>query len=150
MRIVIYIMVNGYHEATCFIRGTDAKGRSAWRPLCLHDEVSKGRAAAGGPLAGWVLVADRVRQGLFMVPKSPNGRSNIGSVNLDANELKFAADGSLTITMSSTEPTGAVACQLAAAPDGQFALIVRSYVPTSSILDGNYKLLNVERVAAGH
>jgi hypothetical protein len=41
----------------------------------------------------------------FMLPKSPNGCTNIGTVSLDANELKFAADGSLTIHMSSDEPS---------------------------------------------
>jgi len=32
----------------------------------------------------------------FMLPNSPN----VGTVSLDDNELKFAPDGSLTITMS--------------------------------------------------
>jgi len=45
----------------------------------------------------------------FMLPNSPNGRTNIGTVSLDANELQFAADGSLTITMSHEEPTDAAA-----------------------------------------
>ncbi len=31
------------------------------------------------------------------------------------------------------------------APSDQFALIVRAYVPTQAILDGSYKLPNVER-----
>jgi hypothetical protein len=31
------------------------------------------------------------------------------------------------------------------APDGQFALIVRAYVPTPELLNGNYKLPNVDR-----
>jgi hypothetical protein len=44
-----------------------------------------------------------------MLPDSPNGRPNIGCVNLDAKELDFAADGSLTITMSHEEPTDALA-----------------------------------------
>jgi hypothetical protein len=30
-------------------------------------------------------------------------------------------------------------------PEGQFALIVRAYVPMQPILDGAYKLPNVER-----
>ena len=30
-------------------------------------------------------------------------------------------------------------------PEGQFALIVRAYVPTAPILDNSYKLPNVER-----
>ena len=33
----------------------------------------------------------------YMWPDSPNKRTNIGTVSLDANELKFDADGSLTL-----------------------------------------------------
>jgi hypothetical protein len=40
----------------------------------------------------------------FMLPQSPNGRTNVGTVSLDADELKFATDGSLTITMSHEQP----------------------------------------------
>jgi hypothetical protein len=43
----------------------------------------------------------------FMLPKSPNGRTNIATVSLDANELKFAAAGSLTIAISHDEPADA-------------------------------------------
>jgi hypothetical protein len=39
-----------------------------------------------------------------MQPNSPNGRVNIGTVNLDADELKFSRDSSLTLTLSSKEP----------------------------------------------
>jgi hypothetical protein len=81
----------------------------------------------------------------FMVPAS-NGRHNIGTVNLDADELKFAEDGSLTIVLSSDEPKDEVGkANWLPAPDDQFALIVRTYVPTAPILDGNYKLPDVER-----
>jgi len=31
------------------------------------------------------------------------------------------------------------------APEGQFALIVRAYVPTQALLDGSHKLPNVEK-----
>ena len=80
-----------------------------------------------------------------MLPNSPNGRTNIGTVSLDANELTLAADGLLTITMSHTQPVGEFAANWRPAPEGQFALIVRAYVPTPPILDGRYKLPNVER-----
>ena len=53
-------------------------------------------------------------QDYYMLATSPNGRHNIGTVNLDADELKFAADGSLTLHLSHAaarrrsraEPTG--------------------------------------------
>ena len=60
--------------------------------------------------------------------------------------LKFAPDGSLTITISHTQPDDEAArANWLPAPDGQFALIVRTYVPTQPILDGSYKLPDVER-----
>jgi hypothetical protein len=75
-----------------------------------------------------------------------NGRTNIGTVHLDANELAFASDGSLTITLSHAQPAAAEAKQnWLPAPDGQFALIVRTYVPTQPLLDGAYKLPKVEK-----
>jgi hypothetical protein len=81
----------------------------------------------------------------FILSKSPNGRTNVGTVSLDANELKFAADGSLTIQMSHEPPADADArMNWLPAPKDQFALIVRVYVPTQAALDGSYKLPNVE------
>ena len=81
-----------------------------------------------------------------MLPNSPNGRTNVGTVSLDANELKFADDGSLTITLSHNEPVDPIArSNWLPAPEGQFALIVRTYVPTAPILDDSYKLPDVAR-----
>ena len=82
-----------------------------------------------------------------MVPAA-NGRHNIGSVNLDANELKFADDGSLTLVISSDEPTDSAGkANWLPAPADQFALIVRTYVPDKAILDGAYQLPNIVRNA---
>ena len=87
-------------------------------------------------------------QDYFMLPTSPNGRHNIGTVNLDADELTFAADGSLTLHLSHARRAGKDAqANWLSAPEGQFALIVRTYVPTLPILDGGYALPNVERTA---
>ena len=81
-----------------------------------------------------------------MLADSANGRTNVGTVSLDANELKLAPDGSLTITISHAQPADAAALtNWLPAPEGQFALIVRTYVPTQPIQDGGYKLPNVER-----
>ena len=81
-----------------------------------------------------------------MLSTSPNGRHNIGTVNLDANELALAADGSLTLHLSHNPPEGKDAqANWLSAPDGQFALIVRAYVPTAPILDSTYKLPNVHK-----
>ena len=64
-------------------------------------------------------------QDYYMLPTRPNGRHNIGTVNLDADELEFAADGSLTLHLShrAARRQGR-AGQLAASAEGQFALIV--------------------------
>src|SRR6185436_14317949 len=86
----------------------------------------------------------------FMLPKPANGRTNIGTVSLDANELKFNADGSLTLHLSAEPPADADArANWLPAPPDQFALIVRAYVPTQGIVDSTYKLPNVERMPAG-
>ena len=84
----------------------------------------------------------------YMRPDSPNGRTNLGTVNLDANELVFAGDGSLTLTLSNREPADATArANWLPAPDGQFALLVRTYVPTEPVLNGAYSLPDVVRLS---
>jgi hypothetical protein len=143
---VIYIMVNDYHEATYFIRGTDAKGtlldgRYAYTMSFPKDTLPPVDRTRGG---FWSLTM--YDKDYFMLPKPPNGRNNIGTVNLDANELKFNADGSLTITISRAQPSDHVArANWLPAPEDQFALLVRTYVPTPQVLDGTYRLPNVER-----
>ena len=143
---VIYIMVNDHREAIYFIRGADAKGvlldgRYAYTMTFPKDGLPPVDRSRGGFRSLTMYDKD-----YFMLPNSPNGRTNIGTVNLDANELKFTDDGSVTITISHEQPAGAVAqANWLPAPEGQFALIVRTYVPTQPILDGGYKLPNVQR-----
>lgn len=143
---VIYILVNEYHEAIYFIRGTDSKGalldsKHTYTMTFPKDALPPVDRTKGG---FWSLTM--YDKDYFMLPKPSNGRTNIGTVSLDAKELKFAADDSLTITMSKDEPTDATAkANWLPAPDGQFALIVRAYVPTKPILNGQYRLPNVER-----
>jgi hypothetical protein len=87
----------------------------------------------------------------FMLPSSPNSHTNIGTVNLDAKELKFAADGSLAITISHEQPSDAVArANWLPAPEGQFALIVRTCVPAEPLRNGSYMIPNVQRSSAAH
>jgi hypothetical protein len=82
----------------------------------------------------------------FMLASSPNGRTNIGTVSLDAHELTFGTDGSLTLHLSHHAPTDADAkANWLPAPDDQFALIVRTYVPSEALLSGTYTLPNVQR-----
>jgi hypothetical protein len=90
---VIYIMVNDHREAIYFIRGTDAKGallegRNTYTMTFAKDALPPmDRSRVGF----WSLTM--YDKDYFMLAKSPNGRTNIGTVSLDANELKFAADG---------------------------------------------------------
>jgi hypothetical protein len=143
---VIYIMVNDHAESIYFIRGTDAvgallEGRNTYTMTFPRDALPPMDRTRGG---FWSLTM--YDQDYFMLPNSPNGRTNIGTVNLDANELQFASEGSLTITMSHTQPEDAMArANWLPAPDGQFALNLRAYVPTQPVLDGSYTLPNVER-----
>jgi hypothetical protein len=147
---VVYIMVNDHREAVYFIRGTDAKGtllegRNTYAMTFPKDALPPMDRSRGG---FWSLTM--YDKDYFMLPNSPNGRTNVGTVSLDANELKFAPDGSLTITISHTQPTDAVTrANWLPAPEGQFALIVRAYVPTQPVVDGSYKLPNVEREGTG-
>jgi len=144
---VVYIMVNDHHEAIYFIRGTDAQGvllegRNTYTVTFPKDGLPPIERSRGG---FWSLTM--YDKDYFMLAHSPNGRTNIGTVSLDANELKFATNGSLTITISSTQPADPVArANWLPAPEGQFALIMRAYVPTAGVQDGTYKLPNVERV----
>jgi hypothetical protein len=147
---VIYIMVNDHREAIYFIRGTDAagallEGRDSYTMTFAKDALPPMDRSKGG---FWSLTMyDR---DYFMLPNSPNRRTNIGTVNLDANELKFAPDGSLTLVISHAEPaTEEARANWLPAPEGQFALLVRAYVPTEPVQTGKYKLPNVERVEIG-
>jgi hypothetical protein len=143
---VIYIMVNDHRESIYFIRGTDVKGallegRNTYTMTFAKDALPPMDRPRGG---FWSLTM--YDKDYFMLPDSPNGRTNIGTVNLDANELKFAADGSLAITIAHAQPADTVArANWLPAPEGQFALLVRAYVPTQPVQDGRYKLPNVER-----
>jgi hypothetical protein len=82
----------------------------------------------------------------YMLADSPNGRTNLGTVNLDADELAFDGDGALTLTLSHREPADPGArTNWLPAPVGRFALLVRTYVPTEAVQTGAYALPEVVR-----
>lgn len=143
---VIYILVNDYHEAVYLIRGTDSKGallngKHRYTMTFPKDALPPVDQSRGG---FWSL--SLYDKDYFMLPKPENGRTNVGTVSLDAKELMFAADGSLTIHMSADPPADGDAKQnWLPAPADQFALIIRAYVPKQPILDATYKLPSVER-----
>ena len=143
---VIYILVNDWHEAIYLIRGTDSKGtllegKHSYTMTFAKDALPPVDRAKGG---FWSLTM--YDKDYFMLADAPGGRTNIGTVNLDANRLAFAEDGSLTLTLSHAEPTDPTArANWLPAPEGQFALIIRAYVPEQPILDDSYGFPNVER-----
>ncbi|PTD17025.1 DUF1254 domain-containing protein [Sphingomonas fennica] len=144
---VIYIYVNDYHEAIYFIRGTDADGALLQGRYRYAIRFEKGQLPPVDPARGGFWSLTMYDRDYYMLAWSPNGRNNIGRVNLDANELKFADDGSLTLILSHEEPTDTEGkANWLPAPDDQFALLMRTYVPTEPILNGNYKLPDVKRV----
>ena len=146
MAAIIYIYVNDFHEAIYFVRGTDSKGtllygRYGYTVRFAKDALPPVDRTRGG---FWSLTV--YDQDYFMLPTSPNGRHNIGTVNLDANELAFDADGSLTLHLSHDKPADKNAqANWLPTPEGQFVLIVRAYVPKPAMLDRSYKLPNVEK-----
>ena len=143
---VIYIFVNDYREAIYFIRGTDATGALLYGRYRYTMRFPKGALPPVDRDKGGFWSLTMYDQDYYMMPSSPNGRHNIGTVSLDANELTFAADGSLTLYLSHKPPAGKdEQANWLPAPEGQFSLIVRTYVPTKPILDGTYKLPNVDK-----
>jgi hypothetical protein len=143
---VVYIMVNDYHEAIYFIRATDAEGRSLNGKYGHTVTFPKGGLPPVDAERGGFWSLTMYTDELFMLADPQNGRANIGTVNLDAKQLTFNADGSLTLFLSREEPADAVGkANWLPAPDGGFALCLRTYVPTDALLGGSYKLPNVVR-----
>lgn len=146
MAAKVYIYVNDYREAIYFIRGTDSRGellngRHTYTMTFRKDQLPPVDGTRGG---FWSL--NMYDRDAFFIADSPNGRSNLGTVSLNANELKFNPDGSLTIYMSHKRPTEPdAAANWLPAPDDQFSLCVRTYVPTDALLNDAYKLPDVEK-----
>jgi len=142
----VYIYVNDFHEAIYLIRGTDAKGALLDGKYRYTITFAKGALPPVDRARGGFWSLSMYDKDYFMLPSSPNGRTNVGSVSLDANELEFGSDGSLTIYMSSELPMEEAAqANWLPTPSGQFALIMRAYVPEPALLDGSYKVSNVVR-----
>jgi hypothetical protein len=143
---VIYIYVNDFHEAIYFVRGTDDKGALLQGRYHYTMKFAKNALPPVDRTRGGFWSLTMYDQDYYMLAKSPNGRANIGTVNLDADELELASDGSLTLHLSH-EPPKAKKDQAnwLPAPEGQFALCLRTYVPTEPLLDGRYELPDVKK-----
>ena len=83
---------------------------------------------------------------IFFLADSPNGRVNLGTTYLDADQLHFV-DNKLTLHLSHDQPTDpdANANWLPAPPD-EFCLVLRAYVPEQRLLDSTYQLPDVIKV----
>lgn len=144
---VIYIFVNDYHEAVYLTRGTDRQGqllngREHYTMTFDQDALPPVDRSRGG---FWSLTM--YNKDIFMIADSPNGRVNLGTVNLDASELAFT-DGKLTLHLSHEQPADPAArANWLPAPADQFCLIVRAYVPSEAILDNTYQFPDVIRTA---
>ena len=76
--------------------------------------------------------------------KNPINRFSVGTKNKD---LKFAADGSLTIYVQAEAPTDpAQRANWLPAPGGDFSLYVRAYWPKAEITEGSWTPPAVKRV----
>lgn len=125
---MIYIFVNDYHEAVYLTRGTDSggqllNGREHYIMTFSQDALPPVDRSRGG---FWSVTM--YNKDIFMIADSPNGRVNLGTVNLDAGDLAFA-DGKLTLYLSHDEPTDpTVRANWLPAPADQFCLVIRAYV----------------------
>jgi hypothetical protein len=144
---VIYIFVNDYHEAVYLTRGTDSagqvlNGREHYTMTFDADALPPVDRSRGG---FWSLTM--YNKDIFMIADSPNGRVNLGTVNLDADEVRFDG-GKLTLHLSHDEPADAAAkANWLPAPADQFCLVIRAYVPGQDILDNTYQFPDVIRIA---
>lgn len=144
---VIYIYVNDFHEAVYLIRGTDSSGavlhgREHYTMTFSEDALPPVDRGRGG---FWSLTM--YDKDAFMLADAPQGRVNVGTVNLDAGDLTFV-DGTLTLHLSHDEPTDPAArANWLPAPDDEFRLIIRAYIPDEAILDDTYRFPDVVRVA---
>jgi hypothetical protein len=86
---VIYIMVNDYREAIYFIRATDADGRALHGKHEHRITFPQGALPPVDEERGGFWSITMYTDELFMMTDPPNGRTNIGTVNLDADELTF-------------------------------------------------------------
>lgn len=143
---VIYILVNDWHEAVYLIRGTDSQGRLLDGKHGYTMTFPKGALPPVDRSKGGFWSLTMYDKDYFMLADGEGGRTNLGTVSLDADQLKFADDGSLTLVMSHDEPTDPVQrANWLPAPEGQFALIIRAYVPEEPILSDDYHFPDVER-----
>jgi hypothetical protein len=144
---VIYSLVDDHREVTCLVRAGDADGalldgRRRYRMRFQKHALPPVDRARGGFWSVTMLDGDH-----RLLPRSPGRRTQVGTVDLDAEQLLFGADGSLTLHLAHEEPGDPITRRnWLPAPAAPFSLIVRAYVPARPILDGSYAFPDVRRV----
>lgn len=93
------------------------------------------------PVSGFWSITAYTAAGV-QLSENPLHRYNIGD---RTKGLKFAADGSLTLTLSANRPREGTANWLPV-PAAGFTLVTRLYLPHPEALDGRYVLPPVERI----
>jgi hypothetical protein len=104
MAAKVYIYVNDFHESMYLIRGTDARGtllngRYSHTLTFPKDGLPPVDRTRGG---FWSL--NMYDRDYFFLANSPNGRSNIGTVSLDGDELRFKRTVRSPFTCRMTHP----------------------------------------------
>lgn len=131
-----YLGGNGEREAMYPVRYTDADGRTLNGAHRYELKMSQEPPVD----AFWSLTMYNADD--KMLVENPIDRYKVGT---DTEDLKKAADGSVTIVIQADQPDGASEVNWLPAPTGDFYLILRMYQPSDAILDGTYQLPQVIR-----
>ena len=136
------ILVNAPNETKYFYQDLDANGgrlNSANRYAVTFDKDQV------PPVNGFWSLSIYNEHHFFI--KNPINRFSVGTKNKD---LKFAADGSLTIYVQAEAPTDPVQrANWLPAPGGDFSLYVRAYWPKAEIMEGSWTPPAVRRTDEG-
>lgn len=132
-----YLGGNGEREAMYPIRYTDSDGKTLNGSQKYVVKLSKAPPVAGF----WSLTIYNAKD--KMLVENPIQRYKVGT---DTQDLKIAADGSITIAVQNEEPAESPDINWLPAPQGDFYVMLRLYQPSDEILDGGYQLPQVTRV----
>lgn len=134
------ILVNAPNETKYFYQDLDASGAR----LNSANRYTVTFAKDGTPPVNGFWSLSIYNEHHFFVA-NPINRFSVGTKNKD---LKFAADGSLTIYVQPDAPTDPVQrANWLPAPKGDFSLYVRTYWPKAAAMDGSWTPPAVQRVS---
>ena len=128
------ILVNAPNETKYFYQDLDAAGARLNGAQPLHRDLPQGLDAAGQRL----LVADALQRSTISSRPTPIGRYSVGTKNKD---LKYDADGSLTLYVQADPPPDDQLANWLPTPreadgKGDFSLYIRAYGPKAAVLEG--------------